>query len=47
MLKYIGDGSFIPGIPARDLTAAEVKLYGKQKLIDSGLYTEAKVKRGK
>ena len=47
MLKYIGNGAFIAGIPARDLTADEVKQFGKQTLIDSGLYIEAKAKRGK
>lgn len=39
-LIYIGK-SFRPGIPARDLTAAEVEKYGgKKKLIDTGLYAE-------
>jgi hypothetical protein len=39
-LKYLG-GGFLPKIPARDLTAAEAKKYGLEKLIASGLYEEA------
>lgn len=46
MLKYIGK-SFIVGIPARDLTDEEVRRFGKQKLLDSGLYTEARKKNSK
>lgn len=39
MLEYIGNGEFIPGVPARDLTGEEVKaLGGEQALIGSGLY---------
>jgi hypothetical protein len=42
-LKYIGRGSFIPGVPSRDLSAAEVKLFGGMEyLIGSGLYVETK-----
>jgi hypothetical protein len=37
MLKYIGT-SFILGVPARDLTADEVKLYRKTILLKSKLY---------
>lgn len=36
-LKYIGK-SFIPGIPARDLTEEEVKKFGEDRLVGSGLY---------
>jgi uncharacterized membrane protein len=44
MLKYIGTG-FIAGIPARDLTAAEVKKYGGAKfLLSTGLYAKPKKK---
>ncbi len=44
MLKYIGTG-FIPGIPARDLSAAEVKKYGGVKLLLSlGLFEKPKKK---
>ena len=39
-LTWIGDGSrFIPGVPARDLTADEVA--NRPELIASGLYIEA------
>lgn len=46
MLKYIGDGSFIPGVPARDLGDVEVKLIAEamqqpdlvKVLVQSGLY---------
>ena len=42
MLKYIGKG-FIVGIPARDLTAEEVKKHGGEKvLVDTGLYAKPK-----
>jgi hypothetical protein len=38
-LYYIGDGSAIVGIPARDLTAEEVKEYGGEAyLLMTGLY---------
>jgi hypothetical protein len=39
-MKYIGNGNFLPDIPARDLTEDEVKKFGKKKLLDSGLYAE-------
>jgi hypothetical protein len=44
MLKYIGNGSFIPDlngepVPARDLTDAEVAHFGEMVLLASGLYT--------
>ena len=35
--KYLG-GGFLRGVPARDLTAAEVATHGKEKLLNSGLY---------
>ena len=38
-MKYIGKG-FIPGIPARNLTLAEVKRFGKEYLLSTGLYVE-------
>lgn len=42
MLKYIGKGSFIIGVPARDLTSEEVKKYGgRDFLISTGLYQES------
>lgn len=38
-MKYIGNGAFVPGIPARDLSADEVKQYGGEKaLAETGLY---------
>ncbi len=40
MLIYIGKGAFVIGIPARDLTTDEVKEYGRQKLLDTGLYQD-------
>jgi hypothetical protein len=43
-LRYIGGGAFVVGLPARDLTAQEVKLYGAQRLLDTGLYAEIKPK---
>lgn len=38
-LKYIGKGSFIFGVPARDLSEAEARKHGVKKLLESGLYT--------
>jgi len=38
-MKYIGKG-FIPGIPARNLTLVEVKRFGKEYLLSTGLYVE-------
>lgn len=43
-MKYIGNGSFISGVPARDLSEYEVKMFGKIRLLDSGLYAEEKIK---
>jgi len=42
MLKYVGNG-WLPGVPARDLSDAEVKLYGEKRLIASGLYEKVKL----
>jgi len=45
MLEYIGNGDFIEGIPARDLTESEVALYGgAERLIKSGLYKRSEKK---
>ena len=30
---YVGQGAFVPGIPARDLTAEEVEQYGGVELL--------------
>ena len=48
MLKYIGNG-FVPGIPARNLSEAEVKKYGGVDfLVSTGLFEEPiKVKKVK
>lgn len=46
MLIYKGNG-FIVKVPARDLTDEEVKQYGEEKLIKSGLYEKPKGKRKK
>ena len=40
-MKYVGKG-FLTGIPARDLTAVEVRWYGAERLERSGLYKEFK-----
>ena len=37
-----GHGGSLPDIPARDLTADEVKRIGKKLLLDSKLYEEPK-----
>lgn len=37
-LKYIGGGNFCPPYPARDLNDAEVKEFGKETLLATGLY---------
>lgn len=38
MLIYVGEGNFLPGIPARDLTDEEVKQYDEHALLASKLY---------
>ena len=38
-VRYIG-GGFLPNIPARDLSADEVKQYGLKRLLKSGLYKD-------
>ncbi len=39
MLIYIGQGSFYPDVPARNLSDAEVEQYGGQeKLLQTGLW---------
>lgn len=39
-MKYVGKGAWLIGVPARDLSADEVRFYGKDKLEKSGLYME-------
>ena len=38
-LTYLGHG-FIAGIPARDLEGDEIEKYGKERLLNSGLYRD-------
>jgi hypothetical protein len=40
MLKYIGDGSSMPGIPARDLTDDEIYKIGRAFCLTTGLYVD-------
>lgn len=37
-LRYTGNGTFLPGVPARDLTADEAREYDYMRLIQSGIY---------
>lgn len=39
-MKYIGKGEFVPPYPARDLSDDEVKEFGKDALLATGLYAE-------
>jgi thiamine monophosphate synthase len=42
-LIYIGNGAFLPGVPARDLSADEVKQYGgADYLVATGIYATPK-----
>lgn len=43
-LTYVGDGRFLPGIPATDLSEDDIKALGVKAndLLASGLYEEAK-----
>jgi hypothetical protein len=45
MLKYIGNGSFIPGVPARNLSDEEASWFGVSKLLETGLYVEEKISK--
>jgi len=40
-LRYVGDGRWIRGIPARDLTAGEAAAFDTDALLASGLYRTA------
>jgi hypothetical protein len=42
MLKYVGKGASVPNIPARDLSADEVRKFGLKRLLKSGLYVETR-----
>jgi hypothetical protein len=44
--KYVGDGRFIPGIPARDLSEKEVKDLNAQEAVEaSDLYKKESAKK--
>ena len=40
MLKYVGAGTSLPGVPARDLTDGEAKQHNEKLLVKSGLYEQ-------
>lgn len=41
-LEYVGQGAWLPGVPARDLAAEEIESLGldAKALLKSGLYRE-------
>lgn len=43
-LKYIGNGSYLPDVPARDLTEDEATYHGEGRLLDSRLYERVREK---
>ena len=43
-MKYVGKGAWLVGVPARDLSADEVKKFGLERLLKSNLYEEVKRK---
>lgn len=44
MLKYVGQGTSWPGVPARDLTEEEVEQYGGERvLLAVGLWEKPKL----
>jgi len=45
VLQYVGDGSFLPGVPARDLSQDDINRcnYSESVLLDSGLYRKPSV----
>jgi len=43
-LIYIGDGAWLPEIPARDLTIEEIEKLDISRLLASGLYEEPEQK---
>ena len=45
-MKYNGRG-FVHGVPSRDLSELEVKIFGIDRLRASGLYEEIKPKKSK
>lgn len=40
MLEYVGNGAYLQGVPARDLSEAEAAEFDRQTLIASGVYVE-------
>lgn len=44
MMKYIGKGAFLIGVPARDLTDEEAVKFGERMLVESGMYLRVGVK---
>lgn len=46
MWKYIGNGSFQVGLPARDLTDAEAQQLGYRRVLRSGLYLKPAKQQG-
>lgn len=44
-MKYVGNGAFLVGVPSHDLTAEQVKLYGHDWLLASGLYVDKRKPR--
>lgn len=42
-MKYIGDGAFVPNIPARNLSDDEVKEFGAATLLKTGLYVPVEI----
>jgi hypothetical protein len=47
-LRYTGGGRFLVGVPARDLSAAEVKKYGGEEfLLSIGIYEKVAPKKAK
>lgn len=47
-MKYVGNGSFLPHVPARDLTDEEVEMYGgEEALALSRLYETVPKSRAK
>ena len=43
-LRYIGEGTSVEDVPTRNLNRTEVRKYGKQYLLDTGLYVEVFLK---
>ena len=46
-LKYVGNGTYLRGVPARDLTPGEALTHDEKRLLESGLYVRVKKPRAK